>query len=69
MGRGRGERCFRVLLLMILADLDGDNGYLEAKRANREVKVEASFSRPDSYGRESGLHSDISSLTHLPPVF
>ena len=34
-----------MLLLMILADLDGDNGYLEAKRANREVKLEASFTR------------------------
>ena len=26
-----------VLLFMILADLDGENGYLEPKRAHREV--------------------------------
>ena len=51
--------CFSVLLFLILADLDGDNGYLEAKRANREVKMEASFS----------LRGDLSYLTHIPPVF
>ena len=65
-GGGRGGRgCFSVLLFMILSDLDGDNGYLEAKRTNREVMVEAFFSRPDS----SSLYGDFSSLIHIPPAF